>query len=83
MPDTPQSPSIRAALQAVRRQTLPPPNQARDAIAAEQMFFRSLVIVLLVTQILGMWGGYRFLADLARPFPPPAQEVFVAVPDAK
>jgi hypothetical protein len=83
MSDTPDPSSITAALQAVRRRTLPPPNRNRDAIEMEQLFFRCLMVVLLVTQILGMWGGYRFLEGFAHPFPAPQPEVFVAVPDAK
>jgi hypothetical protein len=49
----------------------------------EQLFFRCLAIVMLVAQLLGMWGGYHFLEGFAHPFPAPQPEVFVAVPDAK
>lgn len=83
MTATPAPSSITATVHAVRHRPPPRPNRARDGIETEHFFFRCLMLVLLATQLLGMWGGYRLLERFAHPFPAPEQVVFAAVPDAK
>jgi len=83
MTDIPDPSSITATVRAVRHHTPPRPNRVRDEIETEHFFFKCLMLVLLATQVLGMWGGYSFLDRLAHPMRQQHPEVFVALPDAK